>query len=122
MSATPDNVNIRSVFSLIAMADEKQSDRSFYRTLNGPKNLPEVVSAIEMLNMVIKASDDDDENDVAKEALEVLKKALTSTTSIKGNQLTMITTQRSQINVNDNRIKRGAIQSLIRPQPRQEEV
>lgn len=112
MSAAPENINIRSAFSLIAIADEKQADRSFYRTLHGPKNLPETVTQIELLNMVIKASDGDDDNEVAKEAMEVLKKGLTATTSIKGNQLSMITTQRSQINVNDNRVKRGFLPNM----------
>jgi hypothetical protein len=119
--STPENINIRSVFSLIASADEKRPERTFYRTINGPKNLPEAVTQIELLEMVIKTSNDNDDNEVAKDAKEVLLKALTSTTSIKGNQLGMITTQRSQINVNDNRVKRGFMNSMIRPQPHREE-
>src|SRR3990167_4053674 len=114
MSATgPDNVHIRSVFSLISTADEKKADRTFYRTLVGPKNLPQVVQQIELLDLIIKSGDDDDDNEVAKETKEMLMKSLTALTSIKGIQMNMITTQKSQINVNDNRVKRGFMNSVI---------
>jgi len=120
MSA-PENINIRSVFSLLSVADEKKPERSFYRTLTGPAILPEVVQQIEMLNLIIKSSGDDD-NEVAKDTLEVLKNALTSLTSIKGQQMNMLTTQKSQINVNDNRVRRGFMNSLApRLQQQQQE-
>lgn len=116
MSA-PENINIRSVFSLISVADEKKPERSFYRTLTGPQILPEVVQKIEMLNLIVKSSGGDD-NEVAKETLEILKNSLTALTSIKGQQMNMLTTQKSQINVNDNRVRRGFMNSVL-PRPMQ---
>jgi len=52
--------------------------------------------------------------DVADEAKEILTRALISTTSIKGHMLQMLTTQKSEIKVNDPRARRQIMGGLLR--------
>jgi len=104
---------VRSVLGLITAASGKNRDRLLYRTLVGPKHLAEVVQKVEQITAV-KETLPESMQDVAEEAKEIQIKALISTTSVKGHMLTMLTTQRSEIKVNDPRVKRQIAGGLLR--------
>lgn len=104
---------IRSVLGLITSASGKNRDRLLYRTLVGPKHLPEVVQKIEQITAV-KETLPENMQDVAEEAREMLIRALIATTSIKGHMLSMLTTQKSEIKVNDPRVRKQIAGGLLR--------
>ena len=108
-----DSNEIRSVLSLITTASERRPDRLLYRTLIGPKHLAEVVQKVEQITAV-KETLPENMKDVAEEAKEILMKALISTTSIKGNMLQMLTTNKSEIRVNDPRVRRSVLGGLLK--------
>lgn len=110
-----DSGEVRSILSLITSSSGKNKDRLLYRTLVGPKHLPEVVQKIEQITAV-KETLPESMQDVADEAKEILERALISTTSIKGNMLQMLTTQKSVITVNDPRVKRQIAGGLLNRQ------
>lgn len=103
---------IRSVLGLITASSGKNKDRLLYRTLVGPKHLPEVVQKIEMITAV-KETLPESMQDVADEAKEILERALISTTSIKGAMLSMLTTHKSEIKVNDPKVRRQIAGGLL---------
>ncbi len=112
------NGEVRSVLGLITSAGsgkskDERADRLLYRTLVGPKNLPTAVEKIEQITAV-KETLPENMKDVAEEAKEILIKALISTTSVKGHMLSMLTTQRSEIKVNDPRMRRQVMGGLLR--------
>ncbi len=116
MSVDQGGENIRSVLSLITHAsgaDKNAKDRLLYRTLGGPKNLPEVVEKVEMIEAV-KDTLPESMQDVALEAKEILIKSLIATTSIKGAFLTMLTTQKSEFKVTDPRMRRQIAGGILR--------
>lgn len=107
---------VRSVLGLITSSGgskENRADRLLYRTLVGPKNLPNAVEKIEQITAV-KETLPITMQDVADEAKEILTRALISTTSIKGHMLSMLTTQKSEIKVNDPRARRQIMGGLLR--------
>jgi uncharacterized protein (UPF0335 family) len=104
---------VRSVLGLITTADRKNTDRLFYRTLVGPKNLPEAVEKIEQITTV-KETLPESMQDVADEAKESLMKALSSTVSVKGHFLSMLTTNKSEIKINDPKVRRQIAGGLLR--------
>jgi len=107
------NEEIRSVLGLITSASERRADRLLYRTLVGPKHLAEVVQKVEQITAV-KETLPETMQDVAEEAKEILIKSLISTTSVKGHMLTMLTTNKSEIKVNDPRVRRSVMGGLLR--------
>jgi len=106
---------IRSVLGLITSASGRKPERLLYRTLVGPKHLAEVVQKVEQITAV-KETLPENMQDVAEEAKEILIKALISTTSVKGHMLTMLTTNKSEIKVNDPRVRRSVMGGLLRDQ------
>ena len=103
---------IRSVLGLITSASGRSPERLLYRTLVGPKHLAEVVQKVEQIT-AIKETLPADMQDVADEAKEILTRALISTTSIKGHMLSMLTTSKSEIKVNDPRVRRQVLGGLL---------
>jgi len=104
---------IRSVLGLITSASGRRADRLLYRTLVGPKHLAEVVQKVEQITAV-KETLPENMQDVAEEAKEILIKALISTTSVKGHMLSMLTTNKSEIKVNDPRVRRSIMGGLLK--------
>lgn len=104
---------IRSVLGLITAASGRNPDRLLYRTLVGPKHLAEVVQKVEQITAV-KETLPENMQDVAEEAKEILLRGLISTTSVKGHMLTMLTTNKSEIKVNDPRVRRQVMGGLLR--------
>lgn len=77
--------------------------------------MAEVVQKVEQITAV-KETLPENMQDVAEEAKEILIKALISTTSVKGHMLTMLTTNKSEIKVNDPRVRRSVMGGLLRDQ------
>jgi len=75
--------------------------------------LAEVVQKVEQITAV-KETLPETMQDVAEEAKEILIKSLISTTSVKGHMLTMLTTNKSEIKVNDPRVRRSVMGGLLR--------
>lgn len=109
------NGEIRSVLGLITSASGRKPERLLYRTLVGPKHLAEVVQKVEQITAV-KETLPENMKDVADEAKEILIRSLISTTSVKGHMLTMLTTNKSEIKVNDPRVRRSVMGGLLREQ------
>ena len=107
------NGEIRSVLGLITSASGRKPERLLYRTLVGPKHLAEVVQKVEQITAV-KETLPENMQDVAEEAKEILIKSLISTTSVKGHMLTMLTTNKQEIKVNDPRVRRSVMGGLLR--------
>jgi len=109
------NEEIRSVLGLILSASggKDRKDRLLYRTLVGPKNLPQAVEKIEQITAV-KETLPENMQDVAEEAKEILIKALIATTSVKGHMLTMLTTSKTEVKINDPRARRQVLGGLMR--------
>ncbi len=91
---------------------EKGMKRLMYRTLGGPKNLPEVVQKVEMLDAV-KNTLPVSMYDVVDELKEILIDSLISTTSVKGAFLTLLTTQKSEFKINDPNLRRNLSKQIL---------
>lgn len=107
------NGEIRSVLSLITAASGRKPERLLYRTLVGPKHLAKVVQKVEQISAV-KETLPENMQDVAEEAKEILMRALISTTSVKGHMLSMLTTNKSEIKINDPRVRRSVMGGLLK--------
>lgn len=107
------NGEIRSVLGLITSASGKDRDRLLYRTLVLPKHGAEVVQKIEQITAVEETLPEN-MRDVAREAKEMLLRALISTVSVKGHMLSMLTTSRQEIKVNDPRVRKSIAGGLLR--------
>lgn len=105
--------DIRSVLGLITAASGRSPERLLYRTLVGPKHLAEVVQKVELITAV-KETLPENMKDVAEEAKEILIRGLISTTSVKGHMLSMLTTNKSEIRVNDPRVRKSVLGGLLR--------
>lgn len=105
--------DIRSILSLITAASGRMPERLLYRTLIGPKHLAKVVQKVEQISAV-RETLPENMKDVADEAKEILIRALISTTSVKGHMLSMLTTNKSEIKINDPRVRRSVMGGLLK--------
>ena len=108
-----DRPNIASVFSFINSASKQDEDRIKYRALVAPKHIAKVVHTIEKITM-LRETLDAGQKDICSWVLAILDKSLISTTSIKGHTLSMLTTNKSVVQINDPRIKKSTFGNLMR--------
>lgn len=103
-----DQSNIKSLFSMISASvkESGEAKKLLYRTLILPKEGPNVVAQIEQLD-AIKDTLPEELQDIITNQKDTFEKALISTTSIKGHMLTHITTNKTQVTVNDPRMKKN---------------
>ena len=109
-----DRPNIASVFSFINSASKQDEDRLKYRALVAPKHIAKVVHTIEKISM-LRETLDEGQKEICSWVLDILDKSLISTTSIKGHTLSMITTNKSVVQINDPRIKKSTFGNLMNP-------
>jgi len=102
-----------SIFSLINSASKADPERLKYRFLFAPKQIAKVVENIEDLK-VLRGGLDEDQQKIVDDMLEQLDKALISTTSIKGQMLSMLTTSKSIVQISDPRAKKQVLGNLMR--------
>ncbi|MBT3406190.1 hypothetical protein HN419_03405 [Candidatus Woesearchaeota archaeon] len=116
MSSEQTENNVRSVLQLLSLSSgkgERGRRKLFYRTLGGPQNLPEVVTAIEKLES-IKDSLPKSLWPLVTNIKDMLENSLVATTSVKGAMLTMLTTQKSEFKVNHPALRRSIGPQMMR--------
>ncbi len=104
---------LSTVYGMISEASEKKPDRLFYRTLFGTKQLPMAVLDIEYLNF-IKPTLPEPLQKVCDGIQDIYIKSLTSTTSIKGQMLNVLTTHRSRIEVSNPQMRKNVLGGLVK--------
>ncbi len=106
---------LSTVYGMIGQASENKPDRLFYRTLFGTKVLPNAVIDIEYLKFISptlpKALED-----VSDDLKDIFIKSLTSTTSIKGQMMSVLTTHKSRIEVSNPNMRKNVLGNLIKQQ------
>lgn len=104
---------MQTIYGMISDASEKKSDRLFYRTLFGTKQLPMSVIDIEYLKFITptlpKAL-----QEISIDLQDIFIKSLTSTTSIRGQMLNVLTTNRSRIEVANPATRKNMMNNLLR--------
>jgi len=106
---------LSTIYGMIGQASEGKSDRLFYRTLFGTKELPRAVIDIEFLEFIVPTLPKPLQ-EVAKGIQDIYLKSLTSTTSIKGQMLNVLTTHKSQISVTSPNMRKNVLGNLIKQQ------
>ncbi len=104
---------LSTVYGMISEASEKKPDRLFYRTLFGTKQLPMAVIDIEYLSF-IKDTLPEPLQKVCEGLQDIYIKSLTSTTSIKGQMLNVLTTHRSRIEVSNPAMRKNVLGGLVK--------
>ena len=104
---------LSTIYGMIGQASEQKPDRLFYRTLFGTKFLPNAVIDIEYMQFIIPTLPTALQ-DVAKGLQDIFIKSLTSTTSIKGQMLNVLTTHKSQISVSNPNMRKNMLGNLIK--------
>lgn len=104
---------LSTIYGMIGQASEGKPERLFYRTLFGTKELPRAVIDIEYLEFITptlpKAL-----QEVAQGLQDIYIKSLTSTTSIKGQMLNVLTTHKSRIEVSNPNMRKNVLGNLIK--------
>jgi len=104
---------LSTVYGMISEASEKKPDRLFYRTLFGTKVLPNAVLDIEYLNFICPTLPPALQ-EVCRGLQDIFIKSLTSTTSIKGQMLNVLTTHRSRIEVSNPAMRKNVLGGLVK--------
>lgn len=104
---------LSTVYGMIGQASEGKPDRLFYRTLFATKELPNAVIDIEYLSFISptlpKAL-----KEVTDGLQDIFIKSLTSTTSIKGQMLQVLTTHKTSIQVSNPNMRKNVLGNLIK--------
>lgn len=106
---------LSTIYGMIGQASEGKSDRLFYRTLFGTKELPRAVLDIEFLTFITPTLPPPLQ-EVARGISDIYIKSLTATTSIKGQMLNVLTTHKSQISVTSPEMRKNVLGNLIKQQ------
>lgn len=106
---------LSTIYGMIGQASEQKPDRLFYRTLFGTKFLPNAVIDIEYMGFISPTLPEPLQK-VADGLGDIFIKSLTSTTSIKGQMLNVLTTHKSQISVSNPAMRKNVLGNLIKQQ------
>ncbi len=106
---------LHTLYGMISEASEKKPDRLFYRTLFGSKELPMSVIDIEYLSFITPTLPEPLQN-VANGLKDIFMKSLTSTTSIKGQMMNVLTTHKSRIEVTNPAARKNVLGNLVKNQ------
>jgi len=104
---------LSTIYGMIGQASENKPDRLFYRTLFATKELPSAVIDIEYLKFIaptLPAA----LKEVTDGLQDIFIKSLTSTTSIKGQMLNVLTTHKSRIEVSNPNMRKNVLGNLIK--------
>ncbi len=104
---------MQTIYGMISDASERKSDRLFYRTLFGTKQLPLTVIDIEFLKFVTPTLPKLLQG-ISEDLQDIFIKSLTSTTSINGQMLNVLTTNRSRIEVTNPATRKNMLNNLVR--------
>lgn len=104
---------LQTIYGLIGDASEKKPDRLFYRTLVSSKQLPMSTIDIEYIKF-IKETLPKPLQDVSDGLMDIFIKALTATTSVKGQMMSILTTHRQRIEVSNPNAKKSILNNLLK--------
>ena len=104
---------MQTIYGMISDASERKSDRLFYRTLFGTKMLPYVVIDIEYLKFITPTLPTILQ-ELSTDLQDIFIKSLTSTTSINGQMMNVLTTNRSRIEVSNPATRKNMLNNLVR--------
>lgn len=106
---------LHTLYGMISEASEKKPDRLFYRTLFGSKELPMSVIDIEYLSFITPTLPEPLQA-VSNGLKDIFMKSLTSTTSIKGQMMNVLTTHKSRIEVTNPAARKNVLGNLVKGQ------
>lgn len=102
-----------SIFGLLNSASKADPNRLKYRLLFAPKHIAKVVDGIEGIQ-VLRGGLDLEQQKICDDFLEKFDKDLISTTSIKGQTMSALTTSKSVVTISDPRAKKQILGNLMR--------
>jgi len=104
---------MQTIYGMISDASEKKADRLFYRTLFGTKQLPLAVIDIEYLRFITPTLPKLLQ-EISVDLQDIFLKSLTATTSISGQMMNVLTTNRSRIEVSNPATRKNMLHNLVR--------
>ena len=104
---------MQTIYGMISEASERKADRLFYRTLFGTKQLPLAVIDIEYLKFITPTLPPP-LRELSTDLTDIFVKSLTSTTSIKGQMMNVLTTNKSKIEVSNPATRKNMLNNLVR--------
>lgn len=104
---------MQTIYGMISDASERKSDRLFYRTLFGTKQLPLTVIDIEYLRFITPTLPPI-LKELSNDLQDIFLKSLTATTSVNGQMMNVLTTNRSRIEVSNPATRKNMLNNLVR--------